>query len=336
MKTNRKKRIKKSIRHAKRPPQMSGVVEACEESGTADLVQDAVNSHDLVAQREGRHSESEDSNLEIVAHYAWGLEAKIEPASSNRDWMTQHSHGFAYNCLPMVMANQSGWFILAPHGVNAEWNGGSAIHDLRLEILDAPKAIQAMSSVGAGILTWTIPYVFRTPPGWNLLCRGPANYIKDGICPLEGLVETDWSFASFSMNWKFTRPGRCAFHAGEPIAMLVPHKRRDLEAFKPRFCELKDNPQLAEGYAIWIKSRQEFWAAQARGDPMVLRQKFQKHYSRGTTNQGICFSDHQKGRKLAPFAMPAVVGLEPTTPQTKSAEDIRNSRRVAGGIGPKR
>ena len=116
----------------------------------------------------------------------------------------------------MTLANQSGWFVLAPHVAVAEWNGGPVPDDLKVEIVGQPKAVQAMSRVGSGILTWTIPYVYRTPPGWNLLCRGPANYVKDGVQPLEGLVETDWSLASFSMNWKLTRPGAWSFKQANP------------------------------------------------------------------------------------------------------------------------
>jgi ADP-heptose:LPS heptosyltransferase len=288
-----------------KPSDVIRAIEVCYEGETLTYLGSSANNDSLLIQSRKHKVECKEPCLEIVAHHAWGLETKIEPAWTARDWMDATDKGFAYHCLPMILANQSGWFILAPHGVEANWNGGAAVHDLRLRILDEPASTQALSSVGSGILTWTIPYVFRTPPGWNLLCRGPANIVRDGIFPLEGLVETDWSFASFSMNWKFTRPGRCIFRAGEPIAMLVPHKRLDLEAFHPSFAELKDNPELAKGYDIWIKSRQEFWAAQARHDPTVLQQKFQKHYFRGSTNQGVGFPDHQKSRELKSFHIPS-------------------------------
>ncbi len=81
---------------------------------------------------------------------------------------------------------------------------------------------------GYGIVTWMIPYPFRTDPGWNLLVRGPANHPEDGVSPLEGLVETEdrtvprtmfWSTASFTMSWELTRPGApVRFEAGEPFA----------------------------------------------------------------------------------------------------------------------
>jgi hypothetical protein len=197
-----------------------------------------------------------DPSLEIVAYSAWGFQVPLVPAFFKRDWMDETAGGFAYHCLPMTLANQSGWFVLAPHGAVAEWNGGMAPTDLKVTIEGRPDSVHAMSAVGSGILSWTIPYIFRTPPGWNLLCRGPSNYIKDGIQALEGLVETDWSFASFSSNWKMTRPGRVEFQAGEPVAMLVPVRK----------AELASNPELFEGYTEWINSRQAFLSAQRNGD----------------------------------------------------------------------
>jgi hypothetical protein len=295
-------------------------IESCFEGGVMNYLQSApVATPPKMAPAPCANDAEPREKLEIVAHSAWGFDVRIVPAGTSRDWMDATDSGFAYNCLPMVMANQSGWFVLAPHGVIAEWNGGQGAVDLKFEIVGTPRAIQTASNVGSGILTWMIPYVFRTPPGWNLLCRGPANFFKDGIAPLEGLVETDWSVASFSMNWKFTRPGRIEFKEGEPIAMLVPQQRSDLESFRPRFAPLSDNSELDQGYASWIKSRQEFWEAQKRGDTEALRQRFQKHYLKGTTNQGVFFPDHQKGRRLAAFApvgaSPLDMRPEPALPQ---------------------
>lgn len=237
----------------------------------------------------------------LVAYSAWGFGVEIVPGWPKRDWMDATAFGFAYQCLPMTLANQSGWFVLAPHGAVAEWNGGMAPADLTVIVADSPPVVHSISKVGSGILTWTIPYLFRTPPGWNLLCRGPANYIKDGLCPLEGLVETDWSLASFSMNWKLTRPGRVEFRAAEPVAMLVPQRRGDLEEFSASRKTLDSDPALAEGYRTWITSRQEFLAAQQSGDPETIKRKYQKHYFKGETNDGTFFEGHQKKRTLAKF-----------------------------------
>ena len=242
-----------------------------------------------------------DPSLEIVAYSAWGFRVQLVPAFYKRDWMDETAGGFAYHCLPMTLANQSGWFVLAPHPAVAEWNGGNLPTDLRVAIEGTPGSVHAMSAVGNGILTWTIPYVFRTPPGWNLLCRGPANFLKDGIQPLEGLVETDWSHASFSMNWKMTRPGRVEFREGEPVAMLVPQRREDLEAFSVRKAELASNRELSEGYNEWVNSRNAFLAAQRNGDPEAIKKRYQKHYFSGQTLKGAHFGEHQKKRRLRSF-----------------------------------
>jgi hypothetical protein len=263
---------------------------------------------------------------EIVAHGAWGFDVQIVPAWSKRAWMDATDKGFAYHCLPMLLANQSGWFVLAPHGAIAEWNGGPDYEDLKVEIVGRPHAVHAMSRVGSGILSWTIPYVFRTPPGWNMLCRGPANYVKDGIAPLEGLVETDWTNASFSANWKMSRPGRVEFEAGEPIAMLVPHRRGDLEQFEARKAPLNENPALAQGYHEWISSRRTFLMAQARGEERALKDRFEKHYFNGTSNDGRQFDDHQKKRVLATFVEPALDGESGASTATARSEARRDPR----------
>jgi hypothetical protein len=239
--------------------------------------------------------------LEIVAYSAWGFRVPLVPGSYKREWMDETAGGFAYHCLPMTLANQSGWFVLAPHATTVEWNGGNLVTDLVVTIHGQPEMVHAMSGVGNGILSWTIPYVFRTPPGWNLLCRGPANWIKDGIQALEGLVETDWSYASFSSNWKMTRPGKVEFAEGEPVAMLVPHRRADLEAFSARKATLDSNPDLDRGYREWINSRQAFLAAQRAGDVEAIRKKYQKHYFSGRSLDGTEFDAHQKKRRLDTF-----------------------------------
>ena len=82
------------------------------------------------------------------------------------------------------------------------------------------------SHFGNGVVTFSIPYLFRMLRGINLWVKGPCNYIKDGVQPLEGIVETDWLPATFTMNWKLTRPHhRVRFERGEPICMLVPVPR---------------------------------------------------------------------------------------------------------------
>src|SRR5437868_10957202 len=109
-------------------------------------------------------------------------------------------------CLPLLVANEAGWILLNRTPFSVVWDGGESPESVRVELAEDDPHPGVSSHFGHGVVTFAIPYVFRTSPGYNLLARGPANLPKDGIWPLEGLVETDWANANFTMNWKLTRP----------------------------------------------------------------------------------------------------------------------------------
>jgi hypothetical protein len=145
---------------------------------------------------------------------------------------------FANRCLPLLVANQAEWLILNSDRLVATWSGGNDPASVRLQYAKGDTLMPAVSHFGYGIITWTVPFLFRTSSGYNLLVRGPANWPKDGVYPLEGLVEMDWSVATFTVNWKLTQPNKPKeFDAGEPICMLVPQRRGELESFR---AEIRD------------------------------------------------------------------------------------------------
>ena len=184
-----------------------------------------------------------------------GVPAELVPASADRPWMSALQTTFANRCLPMRIANQDGWFVLNPCSIRLLWNGGPLQEDLQIDILDGLKT-PALSHFGYGIVTFWIPYLFRTPPGYNMHVRGPVNFCKDGICALNALVETDWAMASFPMSWKLTRPGLpIRFEKGEPICMISPVKRGSTETFDPELLPLASNETLAAGHQGWASSR---------------------------------------------------------------------------------
>ena len=104
----------------------------------------------------------------------------IQPAPTDRAWMDQTPDRFAYRCLPMVMANQAGWIIPSPTRFTVRWNGGNQIKDMRIWFPKGKRANRILSHFGSGVLTITIPYLFRTPTGINLWVKGPSNWVKDG------------------------------------------------------------------------------------------------------------------------------------------------------------
>ena len=168
-----------------------------------------------------------------------------------------------------------------------------------------PGQLLPASHFGNGILTWHLPILFRTPPGYNLLVRGPANYQKDAVSPLEGIVETDWASASFSMNWKFTRklmPVR--FEVDEPISMIVPQRRADLEEFAPELRRIESDEDLQRKYELFLRSRDEEGMVKATADVAAGgRVEWQGDYTRGRHRDGEAGADdHQTRRHLRSFS----------------------------------
>jgi hypothetical protein len=240
--------------------------------------------------------------MKLVAYrVSMGLAPALEPAPAGREWMGVTRDAFANRCLPLLIANQAGWHLLNPVGVRARWNGGDRIPDLVVEPLGG-EAPLAVSHFGSGILTFTIPYLFRTPPGWNLLARGPANLPKDGACALEGLVETDWSPATFTMNWILTHPGaEVIFEPGEPIALLVPMRRGDLEAFEPEVKDLDADPEVARAYRAWRKGRADFLEDLPIPGTEANERGWQRDYVLGKRADGTAAPEHQRRLDLKPF-----------------------------------
>ncbi|HEY1520796.1 MAG TPA: DUF6065 family protein [Solirubrobacteraceae bacterium] len=225
---------------------------------------------------------------------------QLVPAPAERAWLSDRSHP-ARRCLPLMMANQAGWFVLSAHRVEVSWNGGPRPSEVVVDCLEGKAPCAASGHFGHGILTWTIPYLFRTSPGTNLLARGPANWPRDGVSYLEGLVETDWSIASFTVNWQLTRPGHTVVvEIGDPIAMLVPQPRHYLEAARTVASSFEAQSELHTAHRRWYVRRALFnrlIALPGRG----IKSKWQRHYFHGTTPDGQPAPEHQTKLRLREF-----------------------------------
>jgi hypothetical protein len=149
----------------------------------------------------------------------WGAGWALRPAPVRRQWMSEHP--LAYQCLPMVVANQWGWQVLCPTDLVVTWDGRPEPGDLRVEV-DPRWAVAIKSQFGRGIVTFSPPWLFRTPPGWDLYAKGPSNRWKPNCVPLEGVIETWWLNYTFTLNWKVVEPGAVEFARGESLGQLVP------------------------------------------------------------------------------------------------------------------
>jgi hypothetical protein len=239
----------------------------------------------------------------LVAHRVVGEPLfSIVPGVARRDWMEATTHHFANRCLPLRIANQAGWVFSLPEPFEVEWSGGDDPDQVSVFASDRIREILA-SHFGYGIVTFQTQFLFRTEPGYNLLVRGPANMPKDGIGPLEGIIETDWTAATFTMNWQITRPHhRVGFAAGEPIGMLVPVRRGELETFVPELHRLNDDPELAPRYLSWRDGRRSFVRALEEGEEAALRTGWQRDYllGRDPRSEAVA-SQHQTKLLLRPF-----------------------------------
>jgi hypothetical protein len=263
-----------------------------------------------------------DNDRRLIAYeLLQAADMPLTSAAVDRAWMDATHQRAAYRCLPLAIANQVGWTLPSPATFTAYWDGGIGKENVQIRfeppqadpfavimvsMEDPPPVVyndtRITSHFGNGVVTFSIPYLFRTPRGINLWVKGPTNYIKDGVQPLEGIVETDWLPATFTMNWKLTRPHYpVRFERGEPICMVLPIPRGLSEEMEPRYVPLDANPELAREYREWEKSRSAFNAALAVEHPEAVKRGWQRDYMKGRTVSGAQAEQHQTRLQLREF-----------------------------------
>jgi hypothetical protein len=231
----------------------------------------------------------------------------IVPGRPQRAWMEAFADRHPYRCLPLTMANTTGWEVLCPVGFTAEWNGGLHQSDIAITP-DHPFpdfGDFAKSHFSHGVLTLHTGYMFRTPEGWSMSVGGAPNHIKDGIQPLVGVVETDWLPFPFTMNWRFTRPGRVKFARGEPFCFLMPIQDKALEGFELVQKALDRDVELSGQYNAWRDRREEFNKRIHRQDPEAMREAWQRFYFKGEMpdDAGEAPRAHVNKRRLKPLKL---------------------------------
>jgi hypothetical protein len=269
-------------------------------------------------------------SMDLICYKYDGWQPRIRPGSPKRTWMDETNERYAYRCLPLSIANSHGWELLSPVAFEARWDGGIRMESVEIR-MDPGYAdhLKPVTLFGYGTLTWHVEAIFRTPPGWNLYLSGPPNRQKDGIQALGGIIETDWSPYTFTMNWRFTRAGEwIRFEENEPIAFFFPVERGRAEQFQPRIERLEDAPELRAAFEKWSESRNAFqkWVVEAK--PTAPAEKWQKLYFRGLDSDGKKGpADHQSKLRLPPFYFPDGTFMDPpesrTCPVTHKPEPVR-------------
>jgi hypothetical protein len=242
--------------------------------------------------------------MKLIAYMIDGHQMDIRPAPVEREWMDNTGERFAYRCLPLNIANAHGWEIACPSSFSAVWNGNQDLAAINVRFDDPDAQPFAISHFGHGTLTFHVPCLFRTDPGWDLMVQGPINRPKDGIAALSGIIETDWAPYTFTMNWIFTQPEvDVYFEKGEPFCHIFPVQRGLLASIEPEMKLLSSEPELQGQYQAWNESRLKFNAElQLPGSP-AQAERWQKLYYRGLSPDGTPagIEDHSTRLRLRPF-----------------------------------
>lgn len=205
----------------------------------------------------------------------------LRPNSPTREWMDNTDQKYAYRCLPLNIANAHGWSFHLDREINFFWDGSRGLDAIKFSNEQEAKSICA-SAFGHGIITFFIRGIFRTEPGWSMMAGGSPNSPKDGISPLMGVIETDWSPYSFTMNWQITRPNHwITFKKGEPFCSVFPVQREYLQNINPVARSISENEKLNKDHEIWSKEREKFIEDLKNHDSVAAQQRWQKSYFRG-------------------------------------------------------
>ncbi len=246
---------------------------------------------------------------------------------------------YAYRCLPLAIANTHGWEIGSPCGFEARWHGGRGVEAVEIRAdKDTPTHLMPMSLFGDGTITFHVDGVFRTSPGWNLWVGGAPNAAKDGIAPLGGVIETDWSPYTFTMNWRFTRSNHWVrWEKDEPFCFFFPVQRGVLDAAQPEIRPLSQAPELEKTFTAWSHARKVFQEHVRKTKPIAPTDQWQKLYYRGVAPNDVPgAADHQTKLHLAPFK--AVKEHAATCPmRAAGGEAQHDSQRLPGpsaSLGP--
>jgi hypothetical protein len=227
----------------------------------------------------------------------------LVPCTPERSWMDAFPDRHAYRCLPLTIANTHGWELLTPAAFEVTWNGGPRTSDLTVHALEPfpermPLGHFAVSNFGRGVVTFHTGYLFRTPPGWNLLATGVFNEPRPGISPLVGIIETDWLPYTFTQNWQMLGPGTVRFEKDEVYCTLMPIPKDYLDDWQVAIHAWGDDPVLSAEEAQFRASRVAFQARMDERDPAAIKQAWQRHYFVGRHPDGTENVDHVNKLRL--------------------------------------
>jgi hypothetical protein len=209
-------------------------------------------------------------------------EFKIAPLHRKRDWMNLTQDAYAYQCMPLNIANDYGWAVLSPTQFTAEWDGTEELNAVKIKYEDDSYDF-AHSHFGHGVLTISVDFVIRTSKEISIYIRGIPNEAVDGLQPLDAIVETDWLPFTFTYNYKFLKPCKIRFEKDEPLFSFFPIKRGDIESYEILSQKIESDKRFYSEYLKYSDSRQLYLDNM---DDQEIALKTQRYYSNAKDPDG--------------------------------------------------
>ena len=212
---------------------------------------------------------------------------EIKQSRLKRDWMDATYNKHAYQCLPLTVANVTGWELILQQDVVVQWDGGNSVP----KILEGEKfggRSLAIPSI-IGMMSFTTGWAFNTEDGYSTWISGSPNYFIDGAVPLTASIPSYWWPDEFNMNWQITKVGEpVLFPEGMPIMHFTIYPNTLLESTEIVVENLWDKPDLMTARRSYgdakMKNNTENPWTWTKGIKTGLNEKGEKI---GTTFEGL-------------------------------------------------
>lgn len=283
-------------------------------------------------------SVAQDRPMVVKLHALTEHPPEVRPARAKRKWMDDFPDRHAYRCLPLSIANASGWEVLCPVPVEIRWNGGMAKEDIEVIGLKplpggAPVDHFCRSNFSRGIITFHLDYVIETEQNWGIMATGPFNDPKPDAAPLTGIIESEWLPYPFTMNWQLLRPGITRFEEGEPFCHFLPVPLLVLPNTDVHIHRLSDNGELHARHNQFRDARNDFMTRVNAGDKEAIKEAWQRHYFVGRHPDGVLAPEH-----LNKLRLNEPVDVRPNQPspisltRPASTSDAKPAQRANGSV----
>ncbi len=129
--------------------------------------------------------------MKLIAYktFEYNTQALV-PAARTREWMDKTPGSFAYHCLPLVMANSLGWFVINDVPCEMEWDGTEPSSGLQIwptePLSDIQKHFMPTSHFGSGVVTFHTEFLFWTDVKTCLITKGPGEHAQARHCATRG------------------------------------------------------------------------------------------------------------------------------------------------------